>query len=124
MYRQPVPVLWWVRRWSYLVFVLRELSSVFVAWFVVFLLIGVHAVGAGSQEYTRFLDFAAHPAVLTLNVVALAFVLLHAITWFGLAPKAMVLRVRGMRVPAAVVLAAHYLLWAAVTAGIAWVLLR
>ena len=36
---------------------------------------------------------------LALNVVALAFVLLHAITWFNLAPQAIVVRMGGRRVP-------------------------
>ena len=34
-------------------------------------------------------------------MVALAFVLLHAITWFNLTPQAMVVRLRGRRVPPA-----------------------
>jgi fumarate reductase subunit C len=30
-----------------------------------------------------------------MNVVTLAFLLFHAITWFNLAPQAMVVRIRG-----------------------------
>ena len=37
--------------------------------------------------------------MLVLNLVALAFVLLHAVTWFNLAPKALVVRMQGQRVP-------------------------
>ncbi|PQM45592.1 Fumarate reductase subunit C [Mycobacterium talmoniae] len=48
-YRQPVPRFWWAGRRSYLLFMLREISSVFVAWFVVFLLALVHAIGAGPE---------------------------------------------------------------------------
>ncbi|MGH3520633.1 MAG: hypothetical protein ACRDQ7_25330 [Haloechinothrix sp.] len=124
LYRQPVSTFWWLRRRSYFLFVLRELSSVFVAWFVVFLLLLVNAVSAGSAEYQRFLDWSASPWVLAFNVIALAFVLLHAVTWFNLAPKAMVVRVRGWRIPSIAVLASHYLLWAAVSAIVLWVVLR
>ena len=35
-YRRRMSVFWWVGRRSYLIFVLRELSSVFVVWSVVF----------------------------------------------------------------------------------------
>ena len=38
-YRRRMSVFWWVGRRSYLIFVLRELTSVFVAWSVVFLLL-------------------------------------------------------------------------------------
>ena len=72
--RAAVSRFWWLRRRSYLLFVLRELSSVFVAWFVVYLLLLVDAVHAGSDSYRRFLDWAGSPWVLALNIVALAFV--------------------------------------------------
>ena len=47
-YREPVSTWWWLRRRSYVAFILREVSSVFVAWSVVFLLLLVHAVGQGD----------------------------------------------------------------------------
>ncbi|MEZ0363699.1 fumarate reductase subunit C [Mycobacterium sp. pUA109] len=123
-YRQPFPRFWWARRRSYLVYMLREISCVFVAWFVVFLLALVHAVGAGPEAYRRFLDFSAQPAVVALNVVTLAFVLLHAVTWFSVAPRAMVLHLRGRRVPARAVLAGHYAAWLVISAFVAWLVLK
>ena len=39
LYRRPVSVWWWTRKRTYFVFVMRELSSIFVAWFVLFLLL-------------------------------------------------------------------------------------
>lgn len=123
-YLRPVSTFWWLRRRSYLLFVLRELSSVFVAWFVIYLLLLVSAIGAGSEEYTRFLDWSGRGWVLALNVVSLLFVLLHTVTWFGLAPRAMVVRLRGRRVPPRMILAAHYAVWLLLSAFVAWVVLR
>ncbi|MFC7450353.1 fumarate reductase subunit C [Rhodococcus daqingensis] len=123
-YLAPVPRLWWLRRRSYLLFMLRELSCVFVAWFVVFVLMLVVAVGDGPGAYRDFLDWSARPWVIALNVIAAAFVLLHAVTWLNLAPKAMVIRLGGRAVPPVAVLAAHYALWAACSAIAAWVVLR
>ncbi|MFD0360305.1 fumarate reductase subunit C [Nocardia sp. GCM10030253] len=124
LYRKPISTFWWVRRRSYLIFVLRELSSVFVAWFVVYLLLLVNAVSSGSEEYQRFLDWSARPWMLALNSIALLFVLLHTVTWFNLAPKAMVVRVRNRRVAPVVILGLHYLLWGLLTAITLWVVLR
>lgn len=123
-YQQPVSLFWWLKRRSYFLFVLRELSSVFVAWFVVFLLMLVYAISSGPAEYQAFLDWTARPWVLTLNVIASAFVLLHAVTWFNLAPRAMAIRLGRWRVPAGLILAAHFGLWAVVSAIAAWVILQ
>ena len=122
-YRAPVPILWWTRRRSYLLFVLRELSSVFVAWFVVFLLLLVVAVARGDEAYRRFIDWAANPVVLVVNIIALLFVVFHALTWFNLAPKAMVVNLRGRRVPPMLVAVAHFGVWVVVSAVIAWIVL-
>src|SRR5713101_5793515 len=43
-YRKRVSTYWWLQRWEYLRFVLREVSSVFVAWFVVLTLLQIYAV--------------------------------------------------------------------------------
>jgi fumarate reductase subunit C len=123
LYRRQVPVFWWLGRRSYVAFVLRELSAVFVAWFVVFLLLLIKAISAGSEQYERFLQWSAGPWVLLLNTVAWLFVLLHTVTWFGLAPRAMVVRFRGRRVPRKQILALHYVLWALLSAALAWVIL-
>ena len=119
-YRRRVPLLWWTRRRSYLIFMLRELSSVFVALFVVELLLLVRAVARGPVAYERFLHTMANPAMIAVNVVALAFLLLHAVTFANLTPRAMVVRIRRRRVPARAILAGVYLGWLVVTAFLAW----
>ena len=122
-YRPRMSVFWWVSRRSYLIFVLRELSSVFVAWSVVFLLLLVHAVSQGGRQYQQFLDLSSNPWMMALNVIALAFLVFHAITWFNLAPRAMVVRLRGKRVPRSWIAGAHFAGWALLSALAAWLIL-
>src|SRR5262245_62923839 len=50
-YRPRMSTYWWLGRWSYLVFILRELSSVFVAWSIVYLLMLIRAVSQGDSHY-------------------------------------------------------------------------
>jgi fumarate reductase subunit C len=129
---------------------MRELSCIFVAWFAVFLMIMVFAIGRGEASYQNFMNWAGSPVVVVINVVALAFLILHTVTWFVLTPQAMVVRgpgarqvpavkevnvagrivsaatvVRvGGRLPAAVLIALQYLGLAIVSAFIAWLVLR
>jgi fumarate reductase subunit C len=121
-YRPRMSTYWWVKRWSHLAFILRELSSLFIVWFVVYLLLMVRAV-FGTNRYQEFFEWSAKPVILVVNFVSLAFVLFHAITWFNLAPKAMVVRLGGKRVPGSWIAASNYLAWAVVSALIAVLLL-
>jgi fumarate reductase subunit C len=122
-YRPRMSTYWWLQRRSYLAFILRELSSVFVAWFVVYLLLLVHAVSQGGPSYRQFLTWAGSPVIVLLNLVSLVFVVFHAITWFNLAPQAMAVRLRGKRVPGTWIAASNYVAWALVSALLAWLLL-
>jgi fumarate reductase subunit C len=115
---------WWLGKWPYVKFILRELSSVFVAWFVVFLLLLVRAVARGPEFYRGFLEFAAHPVVLTVNVVAFFFIVFHALTWFAVAPQAIVAHMGTKRVPPVLIAAGHYGAWAVISAALFWLLLR
>jgi fumarate reductase subunit C len=149
-YRQPVSRLWWLKKRTYFMFVMRELSSIFVAWFAVFLMIMVYAIGRGEASYQNFMNWAGSPIVIVINLVALGFLILHTVTWFALTPQAMVVRgpggrqvpamkevnvagrlvtaatvVRvGGRVPAGLVIASQYIGLVVVSAFIAWLVLR
>ena len=82
-----------------------------------------NAVSKGSFFYQAFLDWSARPGILLLNLVSLIFVVFHAVTWFNLAPQAMVVRFRGRRVPGAWIAVSNYAAWALVSALVAWLLL-
>jgi len=120
LHKPRMPLWWWLRRRTYLAFVLRELSSVFVGWSVVFLLLLVRAVSRGPAAYQEFLDRAASPWLVALNVVTLAFLLYHAVTFVNLTPQAMVVRLRGYRVPPLALAGSMYLAWLLVSAFLAW----
>ena len=123
-YRRHVSTWWWMGHWSYLKFILREISSVFVAWFILVLLLQIHALAQGPHAYRAFQDWLRRPDVMALNWITLFFVIFHAVTWFNLAPAAMALRIGSRKVPGLLITAGNYAAWGAVTACIAWFLLR
>jgi fumarate reductase subunit C len=124
LYRRPISVWWWTRKRTYFLFVMRELSSLFIAWLVCYLLLFIRAVSRGEAAYAHFLDWASSPWLVALNLVAFGFVLLHTVTWFSLTPQAMVVSLRGRRVPAAVIIGAQYAGLAVVSAFVYWLVTR
>ena len=123
-YHTRVSTYWWLARWAYLRFVLRESSSIFVAWTVVVTLRQLLALTGGAAAYVEFQNWLRSPLALTLNAVSFGFVLFHAVTWFNLAGKAMAIRVRGKRLPALAIAAPNYAAWVALSAAITWIVLR
>ena len=120
--RRPVSTYWWLQQRSYFAFILREASCIFVAWFVVYLLMLVRAVSEGEMSYRQFLSWSASPRILLVNLVSFFFIVLHAITFFEAAPRAIVVHVGGRRVPNGFVLAAHYLGLIASSGVVVWIL--
>ncbi len=123
-YRTRVSTYWWLWKWPYLKFVLRELSSIFVAYFVVFTMAQINCLSSGPESYAEFQERLHSPVILALNVISLFFVLFHVFTWFNLAPRAMVVRWGGKRLPEAMVAGANYVAWIVVSAIVAWLILR
>lgn len=122
-YRRQVSTYWWLGKWAYVKFILRELSSVAVAWTVALILYQVWELTRGPEAYTRFEHRMASPLMIDINVVAFAFLLFHSITWFNLAPKAMAVRVGGKRVPAILISGPQYVAWIVISAIVLFIVL-
>ena len=120
--RRHVSTYWWLEKPAYFAFILREASCLFVAWFVVYLLMLMGAALEGEVSYQQMLAWSATPWVVTLNVVSFLFLILHAVTFFQAAPQAMVVHAGRTRVPDRLVLLGHYAAWAAASAVVAWLL--
>ena len=123
-YRPHVSVYWWLGQRQYLKFILRELSSVFVAYVVVMTLLQLSALKDGPDAYAEFQRTMQSPLIVAVSAIAFVFVLFHTITWFNLAPSAMPVRLGGKRLPAALVAAPSYVMWIVISAIVSWVVLR
>ena len=125
-YIRPIPATWWLKRGPYLLFMLRELSSVFVALYALEMLC-VYERSRGSEGHLaleRFFTSLESPGWIVFHIVVLAFALLHTITWFNLTPQAMDVRIGEEKVPAVLVAGVNYVAWIAVSAVLSWVFLR
>ena len=110
--------LWFLQRWPYRLFMLRELSAVFLALYVVLMLILVGRVHEGEAAYEAYRDVVTSPLIIVFHLVALAFALLHTLTWFQAVPKAIRIRRGEEFVPPQALIGAHLLAWLGVSAVI------
>jgi len=123
-YRPPISIWWWLKKRSYAAFMLRELTSVFVAFFAIVLLWQVRSLAEGPEAYSRVMARLQTPLFLALDVLAFLMILFHMVTWFNVAPAAMVVRVRGKRIPDWALAGSHYAAWVLLSIVVAAILLR
>ena len=121
LYRPRHPILWWVKKWAYTRFILREMTSLAVMFYAIVLVLYVNAVAKGPEAFAAFSEWLASPLSITLHSVAFCFAVFHSYTWFNLAPKAIVIRVGKKKIPGSAIMAANYAMWAAVSVALYWV---
>jgi fumarate reductase subunit C len=92
-------------------FVIRELTSVFVAAFSVVLLLFLLALSRGPEAYQGFLRWLDLPGIVVLHAVTLLAVLYHTATSIQLASQIQEVRLGGRTVP-------RQLLMAGMTGGL------
>ena len=122
-HRERMPIFWWLKKAASIRFIARELTSLGVGYAALLVLAQVCALAKGGESSERFAAWLATPWVIAFHAAILAVLVVHAVSWLHLAPKAMVLRVGGRRVPNAAILAGHYLGWIAASAAVCWILL-
>ncbi|MBF6571216.1 MAG: fumarate reductase subunit C [Candidatus Binataceae bacterium] len=114
-YRPSMPMTWWLERWNYTWFILRELSSAFVAYWVVITLLQIAAISAGPVAYTNFRVWMSAPYMVAINIITFIFVIFHTLSWFRLVPQAMLPRIGGKRTSTTMTSAPMYAVWVVVS---------
>ena len=121
-YRPRTPIFWWLRGPAYTKFIARELTSVFVAYTAVLLLVHAWAAGQGGEAYEGFRAWLERPGVVAFHGLVLLALLFHTVTWLNLAPKALVVKVGRRHVPQSAILLGHYGAWVVATVVVIWLL--
>ncbi|WP_294538354.1 fumarate reductase subunit C [uncultured Rhodoblastus sp.] len=100
-YTRPIDEDWW-KKPPYLSYTARELSGIAVTIYGGVLFTGLFSLWRGPESYNAFLRFLQSPLSLLLNLLLLAVVVYHVVTWFQTLPKTMPkMIVDGKQVPAA-----------------------
>ena len=114
-YHRPVSNTWWLKRKTYILFMIRELTSVFVAGYCIFLLVLVYKLTQGADAYGNFMAALQSPISVALHLITLIFVLYHTITWFNLTPKILVLYRGEDQIPQGLIAGTFYAGWVVVS---------
>jgi fumarate reductase subunit C len=99
LYRPKMPATWWLRKKSYFLFMLRELSSVFIALFLLIYLYQIYQLTQGPEAYVAFTRRLSSLGWIFFNLIALLFALYHSITWFQSSAIVLPLRVGERELP-------------------------
>jgi fumarate reductase subunit C len=113
---RPMPLDWWLKKPAYTRFMLRDITSLFIAGYCVFLMIVLcHSMHDKPEAFAAFYASWKSPLSILLHFVALLFAAYHSITFFNLTPQVIV-QFRGEeKVPGSMIAGAHYALWAIVS---------
>ena len=117
-YIRTTPKLWWLSQRRYTVYMVRELTSAFIGAYAVVILIGLFRLSQGPLAYAAYLDMLYGAPAIVFHIAAFAFAVLHTVTWFGLTPKAMPLRLGAYAVPGVAIITVHYVAWFVISAGL------
>lgn len=120
-YKPKMTADWFMKRRNYKLFMIRELTSVFILAYLIVFLVFLARLGAGKEQFTAFMQTMSSGWWKALHVAFLLGAMWHSITWFNLTPKAMPLRMGEEKVPGPMVaIGMGYGPWVVVTIVILW----
>jgi fumarate reductase subunit C len=103
---------------------LRELTSVFVAAFLVFYLVQLSQLAQGTEAYAAFLGRRSSFGWILFHILVLIAALYHSVTWFNLTAKVMVVHRGEEKIPPVLIAGPQYAAWLVISVVIAWIVLR
>jgi fumarate reductase subunit C len=104
---RPMPATWFLHNRHLLKFMIRELTSLFVLAFAIFLLILLYEANRGGEEFRKFYVGVVQSGWIKAFLwLSLAFVTFHGITSFNAAPTIMAPRWGEDRIDPRIIIAA------------------
>ena len=119
-YHRTMPGNWFMMRRNYKKFVLRELTSVFVAVYLVVFLVFLASLDT-PQQFADLMSTFNSPLWWVIHAIVLLAACFHAITWFNLTPKAMPVFIGAKKAPGWIVATAMgFAPWVVLSILILW----
>lgn len=122
-YKRQMPANWWLQKTNYTLFMLRELTSVFIWAFLLAYLVQLSYLAQGTDAYLAFRDERASFGWILFHIVALIAAVYHTVTFFNVSPQAAGVHIGEEKVPPAFIIGPLYAGWLVISVFIAWVVL-
>ena len=122
-YLRPMPATWWLRRKTYFLFMVRELTCLAVGGYAVLLLVLAASAHDRDSFHSVFTWMSESRLSTLLHAIALPMVLYHSVTWFNLTPKVVVVWRGEERLNPLLIVGSNYLAWVIVSILIVWIVL-
>lgn len=119
---RPLPRSWWLRKQSYLVFMIRELTSLVVLAYAA-LLVGMMLTASDDASFSGLFDFLESTTSVVIHVGLFIFAMFHTITWIALTPKVLVLWRGDEQIEPDVIAGVNGILFLLVSGGVLWLVL-
>ena len=119
-YTRKMPATWWLKNRAYFWFMVRELTAVFMGIYCIVLLVLLYHMKRGGSSFDDFLPLLQTGWSVGFHFIAFVAAMFHAVTWFALVPKALVVRMGEEKVPPSVLVGAHWMAWAVISALLVW----
>ena len=121
-YQKPYPrYSWWLRKSNYFEYMLREVSSLFIAISSLALVWGIYRFSQGPEAYQNWLE-NLWSNMLPVSILCFLFAVYHSITWFWVTPKAMRIVISDKPLAGNIIIGAHVFAWLAVSLGL-WLII-
>jgi fumarate reductase subunit C len=114
-YVRPMPATWWLQNWAYVKFMIRDVTSVFIAAYCVFLMVLLHRAGQGHDAFVALYEGLSSPVSVVLHAIAFVFAVIHSVTFFNLTPRVIVVFQGDEKVPERLIAGVHFGAWAVAT---------
>ncbi len=111
-YHRPMPATWWMHNRHLVLFMIREVTSFFVAGFAIFLIILIYKANRGPAEfYAFFWKVLPSGWVRAYLLISLLIVCYHSITSFMAAPTIIAPRWGEDKIDPKLIILAHFGGW-------------
>jgi fumarate reductase subunit C len=115
-FRRDLKRTWWLGGRRYVLYMIREVSSLFILLYCALMVVGLTQLAGGPADWDGFLAAITGRSGTSFQLLCLGFAVFHSVTWFTLAPKAIPTFAGIQRATVSrAVIAAHYAAWAALS---------
>jgi fumarate reductase subunit C len=118
-----MPGDWWLKNKRYFAYMLRELTAVFAALWVILLLVQIPMMSAGPQNlplYNAWIQFMLSPGWVLFSIVAFFMVCYHSVTWFILMGTVTWIRFGKAPIPSGLIISSMFVGWALISLVVAF----